>query len=910
MNETYYSINLNNEIKNIQPLPINKNESLIPLYEFTLEYENGKKQVVSLNPNLKPEEIAYNFCKENNLDFESLLLIKDKISAAMESISKKDPKIVNLNHEINDPKFNYLNEPILEDSAEQQSLSIEKISKIKNFKDLISNNSINKTNINNENDNNFNIYKILDKENNNLYNQYLLTKHHSTSPIVKNTINNCMEILEKEEKPSLSSEIQESSIICRDSENNNYISSCSDIKNNIKENNNELIEKENKNEEIFCDTINENSDLNKTKKRETICPEPQRMITKAITYINKRVNENSSNKTCNTLNNSSNINNKNNNNNKIRKYNSQFIVSKKRKGKNSLFNQNKNFFKNNNCKEKLMDISKIIDSNNNYSCSKKTTLVTKRNLSTSENILTESNTRKNFYTVKSIKHEIDFNILSENKPKNIKKENNILHKYFSSFENRKYLFSYDKLYKDIKNKISINNFNSNIKKNYLNKKIIKISPDCINFLPHNEINTCNSIVFSRNNKHKSPNISNINFYSPLIIKNYYKNNDNYSNHNINCTNQSKSKLKKTQLMNSDCNINSKNENKHKNNSTNKIKKYNTYRNIYYNKSTFQKNSNKYSNLSDNYHSNDNIFKEKSKINNIKTKSFIYHSKLRYNSVSNITDSKNSVNINPPNKNIIKIKSKEKTIYDSNNYKKGTKKLNRICVYNKRNKIFFDQKNSYFYNDSSYLSNYKTKKNIFMLSSNSNKNIRTKISPTNFNTGKNTNVSTLTNSVNFTKIENNYNIINRPSNIKLFHNPKVIEISNISSSDIINYGIRCKNLSNSSNAISKFTKTSNRSLLRNSSSLTISLEKKNKISNSLKNIFLYLSKGNNYLDVFQLLETNKNHLDIYPMVQKIIKNCDQKQRFIFMKDFIEKGKIVFEKLPEEEQKIIFNFKEIT
>ena len=904
MNEEYYSPNLNNEIKDKQQILSNKIEPLKPLYEFSLEYENGKKQVVNLNPNLKPEEIAYNFCKQNNLDFESLLLIKEKISAAIEII-KKNSQNLSFNQYINNLKINYLNDSICEDSAEQQSLSHEKILKLKNLKNLISNNKNYKMNINNENNSNLNIYKILDQENSNLYHRNSLIKQQVTSSIVANTINNCMEIIEKEEKP-LSSEMQESTIVRQSSESNNYISSSYDVINNENEKNFELNEKINKDEEIIYNN-NENIDPNKTKKRETSYPESHKIMTKAITYINNRKNKNISNKKCNTLNN--NFDNKNYLNNKIRKFNCQYILPNKKVEKKILKKKN---IKINKCKEKLMDVSKICDSNNNYSCNKKT-IINKRNLSISDNNLTESNTKQNFYTVNSINHEIDFNILSQNKINNSIQDKNMLHKYFSSLENKKHLFSYDKIYRVTKNNISIKNYNLNLKKNDLNKKTLKLSPASFKELPHNNLNSYSSLLFSSNSRPKNSNISNMNIYSPLIIKNYFKKNRNYSKYNVNNINHSKNKFIKMKLTKSDYNINSKSLNKCKNDLIYKIKKDNTYRNIYYNKLAFKNNNSNSSNLSNNHYSNDSIFKEIFRINNSKTKSLNYHSKQRCHSFSNEIGNKSSIDTNPFNKNIIKIKKKKKTIYKFNNKQesKKSKKLNDICEHHKENKIFLNKKKCYFYYDSSFIINNKHKKNLFIINCNSNKNLRMNISPTNFNTVKNINVSTLTNSNNCSRIQNNYYIKKKPLNIKLFYNPKNIKINNINnSSNIINYKIKNKNLSASYNASNKSIKINTSSCLRNSSLLTKSLEEKNKISNSLQTIFLYLSKGNNYLDGFKILKTNKNHSDIYPVIKSIIKSCRLNLRFVYMKEFIEKGKILFEKLSKKEQKIIFDFKKIT
>ena len=105
-----------------------------PIYEMTIESEKGRKEIINIYSDSKPEEIAYNFCKENNLDFETLELMTNQIKKLMKIIStKKDEK--QKNNVENENKLFDCNEPILEDSEEQQSVSAEKIIKTKSFKE-------------------------------------------------------------------------------------------------------------------------------------------------------------------------------------------------------------------------------------------------------------------------------------------------------------------------------------------------------------------------------------------------------------------------------------------------------------------------------------------------------------------------------------------------------------------------------------------------------------------------------------------------------------------------------------------------------------------------------------------------------------------------------------------------------
>ena len=193
------------------------NEVKEPIYKMTIESEKGRKEIINIYPNSKPEEIAYNFCKENNLDFKTLELMISKVKILIETMAKKKDlnEKENINSE-NDKKIIFCNEPILEDSEEQQSLSTEKIKKTISFKEKIlqnmekekenaidndNRNDINNNNNSNENDNNLvlNYFKI----NEDFKEKKIINS--KTSSVITNTINNCLELIEKEEKYFVSS---------------------------------------------------------------------------------------------------------------------------------------------------------------------------------------------------------------------------------------------------------------------------------------------------------------------------------------------------------------------------------------------------------------------------------------------------------------------------------------------------------------------------------------------------------------------------------------------------------------------------------------------------------------------------------------------------------------------------------
>ena len=129
-----------------------------PLYVMTVELEKGKNESIKIFPSSKPEELAYEFCKNHNLDFSSLSYLTEEIS----NLFKKFP---------NDKKDKILeNEPIEEVDEDEYIHGIEK---------KISNNIVNQQ-LNNDNLSNNNIIdNNLINDNQNLNNMDLYTNNKS-----------------------------------------------------------------------------------------------------------------------------------------------------------------------------------------------------------------------------------------------------------------------------------------------------------------------------------------------------------------------------------------------------------------------------------------------------------------------------------------------------------------------------------------------------------------------------------------------------------------------------------------------------------------------------------------------------------------------------------------------------------
>ena len=94
--------------------------------------------------------------------------------------------------------------------------------------------------------------------------------------------------------------------------------------------------------------------------------------------------------------------------------------------------------------------------------------------------------------------------------------------------------------------------------------------------------------------------------------------------------------------------------------------------------------------------------------------------------------------------------------------------------------------------------------------------------------------------------------------------------------------------------------SEKSLLANN------LLKKYQIMKSLEKIFYLLCNKNNILDAFSNLNRKSIPSNVFEPISFIIKNCNNRQRFICLNDFINKGIELFDKLKGQEQSLIINF----
>ena len=95
-------------------------------------------------------------------------------------------------------------------------------------------------------------------------------------------------------------------------------------------------------------------------------------------------------------------------------------------------------------------------------------------------------------------------------------------------------------------------------------------------------------------------------------------------------------------------------------------------------------------------------------------------------------------------------------------------------------------------------------------------------------------------------------------------------------------------------------------LKSSNNLTENLLTKNEIVSSIKSIFCSIAKNNKVLDVFSLVNKKNIPEGIYEIVKKIICFCDKKKRFVEYNEFICQAFYLFETFTKEEKITILNF----
>ena len=137
---------------------INNNEDKKPFFLMTLEDSMGKCQQIKIFQNSNPSELAYYFCKENNLDFASMKYIKSNIKSIVKKFNEPQQKTLLYNDSNNaikeeEDEDDYLTEGTVRSNEKQKIQDNEEENYLNNnYKDI--NKSETNNNSNNDNENN------------------------------------------------------------------------------------------------------------------------------------------------------------------------------------------------------------------------------------------------------------------------------------------------------------------------------------------------------------------------------------------------------------------------------------------------------------------------------------------------------------------------------------------------------------------------------------------------------------------------------------------------------------------------------------------------------------------------------------------------------------------------------------
>jgi len=818
--------------------------------KITINIDQQKSEDIIVTKFSKPEELAYNFCHNNNLDYKSLNRLIKKIKIIKEShfFNKENIFKIVSNLDKAENKTNNQNNISTEELQETISSKIRKETNL----EILSNNGISSNNSTNEYDK----YNILYSFNSNcplfgIYNQNIinnnnkdicqynisLTKNkdinninssfnNSTSKIIRQTIKRCLEIVENEEKPFYSesnSEINKDSKISK-LYDKSFGENGSEIKSGSFSTNNENNITNNK---IFY----HNSNINYSNEEKNISLNTNKDISH-IKDDNKYYNENNNNyiedeilldKESFLSNNKININIDNSLNNEI-KINDHFKDN----------NLNISRAESNNLKKNIINNSNdfLIENKNNSTKNE-----INKNLIVSESInvnIPSSNIKgTNLNTIQKSKIPYDNNYKDnlDEKLKILSKSSKIK-RYIPKIKNYEKIDCINKRYDSIKNKnISLLRLLNNDSYNKMNNDIGK--------------------------KYKQ---------SSLIYDD--KNNKNFNDKEIEYTPSTYIKSCKNSLSSlavSDKNlISTIKDNNLKNGILNLIN-----------------NAYKYDELNNN-HRNSNSSALYGKINN----KFINRSKLCQNIINS-----NSLNLN---QDIIneELENNTNNDYKNGNYtitkkNKTSKYISLLENYHKQNSKFNHYAINNYHNRTEDIKEYKKNKmnKRYLLFNNNNKTI---IGPSN-----ETYVHQK-NQTNFKSNNNNYHLKKNKCHIS---NKTEYVINGYINNNLFKKEFK---LPQTGKIIRKTKKYFEINFLKNN------IISKNEIENSFKNIFKFLTKNNNYLDVFSVMNPKTIPAKIYKSIQSVIKSCNNKQRFISEKEFVKKGYELFNFFSQDEKISIINF----
>ena len=794
----------------------------------------------------KPEELAYNFCHNNNLDYKTLnwLIKKIKIIQKNKFVHRKNIFKTHPSTDKSKGKNNSQNNISTEELQKTNSCKIRKETNL----EILSNNGLSSNNSTNEYDK----YNILNSINSNyplfsIYNQNIIKNNikkelcqcnislsknkninninssfnNSTNKIIRQTIKRCLEIVENEEKPFCS---ESNSEINKDSKlsklyDKSFGENGSEMKSGSSSINNENIITNNK-------LFNHNSNVNYFNEEKNISLNTNKDISH-IKEENKYYNEN--------------------NNNYIE---DEILLDKK----NFLSNNKININIDNSLNNEIQISEHFKDNNLNISKTESNNL-TKNNINNSNDFLIQN---KNNY----LKNDINKNlIVSEsinvNIPSSNIKETNLNTIQISKIPyNNDYKDNLDQKLKTISKSSKIKRFIPKIK-NY--EKI-----DCINNRSDSIKNKSISLLKLLNDSYNQMNncIGKKYKQSPIIYGN--KNNKNFNDKEIECTPSTYIKSCKNSLSSlavSDKNLIST------------IKDNNLKTGIL----NLINNAYKYDELN-NLHRNSNSNALYGKNNK-----FVNRSKLSQNIINS-----NSLNLKPD----IINEELENNDYKNGNYtitkeNKTSKYISLLENYHRQNNKFNHYSINNYHNKTEDIKEYKKNKmnKRYLLFNNNNETI-SGLSNESYVYQKN--------QTNFKSNKINYHLKKNKCHIS---NKTEYLINDYLKNNLFKREFKLPQTGKINRKTKKYFEIN---------FLTNNIVSKNEIENSFKNIFNFLTKNNNYLDAFSVMNTKTIPSKIYKPIQSVIKSCNNKKRFISENEFVQKGYELFNFFSQNDKISIINF----
>ena len=794
----------------------------------------------------KPEELAYNFCHNNNLDYKTLnwLIKKIKIIQKNKFVHRKNIFKTHPSTDKSKGKNNSQNNISTEELQKTNSCKIRKETNL----EILSNNGLSSNNSTNEYDK----YNILNSINSNyplfsIYNQNIIKNNikkelcqcnislsknkninninssfnNSTNKIIRQTIKRCLEIVENEEKPFCS---ESNSEINKDSKlsklyDKSFGENGSEVKSGSSSINNENIITNNK-------LFNHNSNVYYFNEEKNISLNTNKDISH-IKEENKYYNENNNN----------------------------YIEDEILLDKESFLSNNKININIDNSLNNEIQISEHFKDNNLNISKTESNNLTKNNINNSNDFLIQNknNSLRNDINKNLIVSEsINVNILSSNI-----KETNLNTIQISKIPyNNDYKDNLDQKLKTISKSSKIKRFIPKIK-NY--EKI-----DCINNRSDSIKNKSISLLKLLNDSYNQMNncIGKKYKQSPIIYGD--KNNKNFNDKEIECTPSTYIKSCKNSLSSlavSDKNLIST------------IKDNNLKTGIL----NLINNAYKYDELN-NLHRNSNSNALYGKNNK-----FVNRSKLSQNIINS-----NSLNLKPD----IINEELENNDYKNGNYtitkeNKTSKYISLLENYHRQNNKFNHYSINNYHNKTEDIKEYKKNKmnKRYLLFNNNNETI-SGLSNESYVYQKN--------QTNFKSNKINYHLKKNKCHIS---NKTEYLINDYLKNNLFKREFKLSQTGKINRKTKKYFEIN---------FLTNNIVSKNEIENSFKNIFNFLTKNNNYLDAFSVMNTKTIPSKIYKPIQSVIKSCNNKKRFISENEFVQKGYELFNFFSQNDKISIINF----